>query len=129
MWPSATPASLGGANCATASEGIDRVKLSARVEAKERSVMAVSLWCVVTLIAYALRMRIAAMTRVAGHDLRAVREYARAREVSVDLPNEQDHVSRDVLPRVRFGFERSPAAVAVRAIDVERVAELVHHAA
>jgi hypothetical protein len=35
-------------------------------------------------------MRIAPMTRVAGHGLRAVREYARVREISVDLPYEQD---------------------------------------
>jgi hypothetical protein len=40
MWPSVTPASFGGANCATASEGIDSVKLSVMAEVKDRSVMA-----------------------------------------------------------------------------------------
>jgi hypothetical protein len=57
-------------------------------------------------------MRIAATRRVARHGLRAVREYARVWEIPVDLPHELDHVPRDVLPRVRLGFERSPGTVA-----------------
>src|SRR5262245_29874824 len=85
-------------------------------------------WTVVLVVDVG-RMRIAAVTCPAGHGLFSVRTNARAREIRVDLTDQQNHVAGDVLPWIRLRFKRPAATVTKRAVDAERVAEHVHDAA
>ena len=54
-------------------------------------------------------------------------EGARAGKIRVDLAHQQNHPARDFLARVLVRFEWLAGAVAVTAIHLERVAEIVHH--
>jgi hypothetical protein len=73
---------------------------------------------VVPLVAHALRMRIAAMTGVGGHGLRAVREYARAWEI----PKVAFDVTVDALhPERRAHTNAIPGRAEDRSFLVARV--------
>src|SRR5437773_2393273 len=81
---------------------------------------------VVSFVAQAHRVRVAAVACPAGYRLIAHGEDASAGKIRIDLPHQHDHLARDILPRVDVYFLRPSPAVTVVAVHVERVAELAH---
>src|SRR5262245_33348106 len=75
-------------------------------------------WTVVLVVDVG-RMRIAAVTCPAGHGLFAVRENARAGEIHVDLPDQQNHVAGDVLAWICLRLKRPAAAMTEGAVNVK----------
>src|ERR1041385_8627585 len=83
-------------------------------------------WRRITPVRQVLRVRVAAVARVAGHDLRSRGEDTRVREVRVDLTHHHDHLARDVLARVDVDLLTLVAAMTVGTIHVKRIAEVTH---
>src|SRR5216117_341110 len=80
----------------------------------------------VSFVAQAHRVRIAAVACPAGYRLIPHGEDARAGKIRIDLAHQHDHLARDILPRVDVYFLRPPPAVTVVAVHAERIAELAH---
>src|SRR5262245_48469071 len=57
-------------------------------------------WQLVASIGHARGMCVATVAGITGHHLRPDRKDARAREVRIDLPHQQNHLARVVLARV-----------------------------
>src|SRR5262245_2845198 len=93
----------------------ERVGRPERSERPERLILRRT----VVLVVDARGMRLPAVTRPAGHGLRAVREDTHAGEVRIDLPDQQNHVASDVLPWIRLRFKRPAASVTERAVHAE----------
>ena len=51
---------------------------------------------------------------------------ARAREIGIDLPHEENHAARDFFAWVFVRFKWLAGSMAVTAVDFQRVAEVVH---
>lgn len=77
-------------------------------------------------VAQGHRVRITAVASVAGNLLLTHGKNAGTWKLLVDLPHEQDHLARDVFARVRVRLLGPPAAMAICAVHVERVAKFTH---
>src|SRR5689334_613625 len=71
-------------------------------------------------------MGVAAVAGPARYFLLAYREDSRARKVGIDLPDQHDHLTGDVLTRVQVKFLRLSPTVAIIAVHIERVPKLAH---
>ena len=71
-------------------------------------------------------MRIAAVAGPARDFLLTHGENACAGKLGIDLPDQHNHLTRNILPRIQVPLLRLSAAVTIVAVYPERVAELAH---
>src|SRR5262245_25754482 len=81
---------------------------------------------IVSFVADAHGMRLAAMARPAGDLLLTNRENSCTRELRIDLPHQQDHLARNILTRIEVPFLRLSAAMTIVTVNAQRVTELTH---
>src|SRR5262249_2071309 len=81
---------------------------------------------IVSFVADAHRMRLAAMARPAGNLLLASRKNTCTGKLRIDLPHQQDHLARNILTRIQVPFLWLSAAMTIVTVNAQCVTELAH---
>src|SRR5262245_3004612 len=81
---------------------------------------------IVSFVADAHGMRLAAMARPAGDLLLANRKNTCSGKLRIDLPHQQDHLARNILTRIEIPFLRLSAAMTIVTVNAQCVTELAH---